>query len=88
MSVQTMPPPGELFTTKALVARHPNLLTKSRLEWCLRNRETNGLASVVFDTKCKVLLIHEPTFLQWFLGLSCREKPRRARTVRAEAVAP
>ena len=39
----------------------------------------NGLTAAVFDSPCGELLIHEPSFLAWFLGLSGRAMPRAGR---------
>jgi hypothetical protein len=78
-TVPTMPPTTELFTKAQLVARHPHLLNVNRLVWALRRRKTNGLLCAVFDSPCGELLIHEPVFLSWFLGLRGRTKPRAAR---------
>lgn len=85
MSAQSLPPTSELFPLRQLVLRHPHLLNQSRLEWATRHRKKNGLnaAGAVFESPCGELLIHEPAFLSWFLGLSSRAKPRR---LRAEAV--
>jgi hypothetical protein len=65
----------------------PNLLNLHRVAWALRNRHTNGLfaAGAVFDSPCGELLVHEPTFLAWFLGLAGRSKPRRTRSARSAA---
>ena len=75
------PPTSELYTRMALVRRHPHLLSEHRLVWALRNRKRNGLASIgaVFDSPCGELLIHEPAFLAWLLGLAGRSKPRALR---------
>jgi len=78
----TLPPSDELFDKPTLVARHPNFLSESRLQWAVRHRATNGLAGVVFETRGGELLIHEPGFLRWFLGLEGRGKPRALRTRR------
>jgi hypothetical protein len=74
-----VPPTSELFSKEALVERHPNLLTRPRIQWALRNRSRNGLASVVYESKSGQLLVHEPEFLRWYLGLSGRSKPRASR---------
>ena len=42
----------------------------------------------VFDSPCGELLIHEPSFLAWFLGLSGRAKPRAARRAARRLIAP
>jgi len=74
-----IPPTAELFTKSQLVARHPHLLSANRVTWALRHRAANGLSGAVFDSPCGELLIHEPTFLAWFLGLKGQSKPRTAR---------
>jgi hypothetical protein len=74
-----MPPTAELFTKSQLAARHPHLLSANRLVWALRRRAVNGLSSAVFESPCGELLVHEPAFLTWFLGLGGRAKPRVAR---------
>src|SRR5688572_17125831 len=73
-----IPPTTELFPVVDLVARHPNMLNDSKVRWALRNRTRNGLsaAGAVFEAKNGELLIHEPIFLAWFLGLAGRNKPR------------
>lgn len=75
-----LPPTSELFDAHTLVERHPTILTTSRVKWALRNRATNGLGeqNAVYESQAG-LLIHEPTFIRWFLGLSGRAKPRAAR---------
>lgn len=84
----TLPPTTELFLPKQLVDRHPNLLTKNRLDWAVRHRDTNGLAraNAIFDTPAGFVL-HEPAFLSWFLGLTGRSKPRVPRRGRQRSVA-
>ena len=74
-----LPPMTELFTKPQLVARHPHLLSVNRVTWALRHRATNGLSAAIFDSPCGELLIHEPSFLAWFLGLDGRAKPRAGR---------
>jgi hypothetical protein len=76
------PPTSELFNSRQLIERHPHLLNDSRVQWQLRHRKTNGLtaAGAVFESTCGEVLIHEPKYLEWFLGLSKRAKPRRLRT--------
>jgi len=76
---EVIPPTAELVSKKALVEHHPNLLTHPRVQWALRNRATNGLSSVVYESKSGHLLIHEPEFLRWYLGLTGRSKPRASR---------
>ncbi len=73
-------PTSELFCKAALVERHPNLLTHPRVQWALRNRARNGLSAFVYESKSGQLLIHEPEFLRWYLGLTGRSKPRASRT--------
>jgi hypothetical protein len=75
----SLPPMTELMTKTQLVARHPHLLSLNRVTWALRCRDVNGLSHAVFDSPCGELLIHEPSFLAWFLGLSGRCKPRAGR---------
>ena len=77
-----IPPTSELFSKEALAERHPNLLTFARVQWALRNRARNGLSSVVYESKSGQLLIHEPEFLRWYLGLTGRSKPRASRVLR------
>jgi hypothetical protein len=78
-TTEAIPPTSELFSKQALVERHPNLLTHPRVQWALRNRATNGLWSVVYESKSGHLLVHEPEFLRWYLGLTGRSKPRASR---------
>jgi hypothetical protein len=79
---QEIPPTSELFSKEALVERHPNLLTCPRIQWALRNRARNGLSSVVYESKSGRLLVHEPEFLRWYLGLQGRSKPRASQILR------
>jgi hypothetical protein len=78
---QSLPPTSELFTSRQLAHRHPHLLSEHRLAWATRHRQKNGLTATgaVFESPCGELLLHEPKFLAWFLGLSSRAKPRRLR---------
>ena len=85
MNARAIPPTAELFTRHQLVSRHPNLLTEPRVQWALRNRRKNGLADAVFETMAGELMVHEPAFIRWFLGLEGRSKPRAARRRRARA---
>ena len=78
-AIPPVPPTAELFTKAQLVTRHPHLLSPNRLMWALRRRAANGLSSAVFESPCGELVIHEPAFLAWFLGLKGRSKPRAAR---------
>ncbi len=85
MSTREIPPTSELFPRQALVERHPNLLTESRVQWALRHRESNGLSPAVFESRSGELLVHEPGFLRWFLNLDPRHRPRAARSRRRVA---
>jgi hypothetical protein len=78
----TLPPTSELFMKAKLVERHPNLLSLNRLDWALRHRASNGLAGAVYESRSGELLDHESQFLQWYLGLSGRAKPRSGRAER------
>lgn len=82
-----LPPTTELYNKSQLIQRHPHLLSDHRVAWALRNRKANGLsnAGAVFDSPCGELLIHEPAFLSWLLGLAGRGKPRALRKRRAIA---
>jgi hypothetical protein len=75
----SVPPMMELVTRAQLIAKYPHLLSAHRVEWALRRRATNGLSGAIFDSPCGKLLIHEPSFVAWFLGLSGRAKPRVTR---------
>jgi hypothetical protein len=79
------PPMHEVFNQVKLVERHPDHLTRSRVAWAVRNREDNGLDELgaVFESPCGELLIHEPAFLRWYLGLTGRGKPRALRRRKA-----
>ena len=83
----SVPPMRELVTKAQLVAKHPHLLSVNRVAWALRWRAVNGLSDAVFDSPCGELLIHEPSFLAWFLGLSGRAKPRAGRKGRRRLIA-
>jgi hypothetical protein len=78
------PPPSEVFRASQFPQRHPHLLSENRVTWAVRHRRTNGLdaAGAVFESPCGELMIHEPAFLAWFLGLAGRAKPRAPRKVR------
>jgi hypothetical protein len=82
-----LPNTSELFTRRQFAERHPQLLNKHRVDWAIRHRRENGLAAAeaVFDSAAGETLIHEPKFLEWFLGLSSRAKPRRFRTRKSAA---
>lgn len=84
-----LPQTSEIFPRREFAARHPTILNLSRLEWALRNRRHNGLtdAGGVFESRGGELLIREPAFLAWFLGLSGRSKPRRLRRRSSQALA-
>jgi len=79
---RSVPPMTELVTKAQLVAKHPHLLSANRVAWALRRRAVNGLSDAVFESPCAELLIHEPSFLAWFLGLSGRAQRRAGRTGR------
>jgi hypothetical protein len=81
--MHTVPPTAELFNKCQLVERHPNLLTPARIEWALRRRDVNGLKGVVYESRSGELVVHEPGFLAWYLGLAGRAKPRATRRKRA-----
>lgn len=85
--MDTLPPTTELFPRRQLAERHPHLLNVNRLTWALRNRDRNGLkaAGAVFETPYGEILIREPAFLAWFLGLAGRSKPRRVRRATGRA---
>ena len=78
-ALPAVPPMTELVTKAQLIAKHPHLLSVNRVAWALRCRAVNGLSEAVFDSPCGELLIHEPSFLAWLLGLSGRAKPRTGR---------
>ena len=82
-----IPPTSELFSKDAMVERHPNLLNPARIQWALRNRARNGLSGVVYESKSGQLLVHEPEFLRWYLGLTVRAKPRSSRVAREKEYA-
>jgi hypothetical protein len=79
-----VPPASEIFPASEFSQRHPALLNEHRVKWALRHRRKNGLASAgaVFESPCGELMIHEPAFLAWFLGLVGRAKPRALRKAR------
>jgi hypothetical protein len=76
---RALPPSNQVFTAHQLVERHLHLLTPAKVSWALRHRHDNGLAPAIFESPGKQLLIDEPGFLAWFLGLSGRRKPRASR---------
>jgi hypothetical protein len=86
MNARAVPPTSEIFSRHALVERHPTLLTEPRVQWALRHRAKNGLADSVFESRAGELVIHEPGFLRWYLGLEGRAKPRASRRKRRAAV--
>ena len=77
--MKTIPPTNELFSQEAFVKRHPTIMFPARVQWAVRQRKKNGLADAVYESKGGELLIHEPAFLRWFLGLQGRAKPRSTR---------
>lgn len=77
--IPPIPPTSELFSKTQLVERHPKLLNRYRVDWAVRHRDRNGLADYVFETRSCELLIHEPGFLSWYLGLSGLAKPEARR---------
>lgn len=81
MSAPALPPSTELYVLRDFVARHPHLLSEARVRWAVRNREENGLAAArgVYASASGDLVIHEPVFLAWWLGLSGRHRPRATR---------
>lgn len=83
--MHNVPPTTELFNKHQIVERHPNLFTTSRIEWALRRRDVNGLKGVIYESRSGELVLHEPGFLAWYLGLSGRAKPRSPRRKRAAA---
>jgi hypothetical protein len=85
VDTKALPPTTELFTQRQLAERHPHLLNYNRVAWAVRHRRANGLTGVgaVFESRCGGLLIHEPAFLTWFLGLAGRTKPRFTRRLAA-----
>ena len=83
VSSLSIPHSSELFSKEAMVERHPNLLNSARMQWALRNRARNGLSGVVYESKSGRLLVHEPEFLRWYLGLTGRAKPRASHLARA-----
>ena len=76
---------GELFNIRDFAKRHEKLMPVNRVLHAARNRETNGLieAGAIYKSAVGELIIHEPSMLQWFLGLRGRAKPRRVRKQRA-----
>jgi hypothetical protein len=76
-----LPPTTELYTLRQLAQRHEHLLNYNRVTWAVRHRHKNGLsaARAVFKSPCGEMLVHEPAFLTWFLGLGGRAKPRSTR---------
>jgi hypothetical protein len=79
MTTIAIPPTTELFSLRQIVERHPHLFTHWRVEHALRKRNSNGLKPSVFETRSGELLLHEPGFLSWYLGLSGHAKPHAAR---------
>jgi hypothetical protein len=52
---------------RALVAKHPHLLSMHKMEWFMRNRDHNGLAEHVRRVG-RDLIIFEPGFVAWLLA--------------------
>lgn len=79
-----IPPTSELFRLTDFVPRHKPLLSENRVRWAVRNRDKNGLqaSGAIYEDPYGVVLIHEPAFLAWFLGLTGRAKPRAPRRLR------
>jgi len=75
----SIPPTNQLFPIKEMASRHPNILNEARIRWAARNRFKNGAASTFFSCRGGELFVHEPKFLEWFLGLSGQAKPRKSR---------
>lgn len=77
-----VPPPSEIFPAHSFAQRHPHLLSANRVTWAVRQRRKNGLsaAGAVFESPCGELMVHEPAFLAWFLGLAGRKRPRAVRS--------
>jgi hypothetical protein len=75
-----LPPTAELFLVKDFAPRHPNLLNENRVRWAVRNRFENGLAEHggVYESPCGHVL-HEPSFLTWWLSRDGRNRPRATR---------
>jgi hypothetical protein len=61
------PPAAELFTVQALVERHPGLLG---------HNEVDATVDAVFMTQSGLMVVREPRFLELWLGLTGRNKPR------------
>ena len=85
MSNSRIPPTEEIICRQELVRRHPTLLTEASVQWALRNRASNGLASAVYETRSGALRVHESSFINWFLGPkgSHELKARRVRVADA-----
>lgn len=54
----------DFLTKDAFLERYPGLISRHQLEWMLRYRDENGLASAVKQLGRK-LVIHVPTFTEW-----------------------
>lgn len=80
-----LPPTAELFLVKDFAQRHPNLLNENRVRWAVRNRFQNGLAGSggVYESPCGYIL-HEPSFLTWWLSRNGRNRPRATRCRKAK----
>ncbi len=84
-----LPPTSELFEVAAFSARHGQLTPLNRVIWAVRRRHKNGLAAVggTFESPLGIVLIHEPTFIRWLLGLAGKSAPRKPRAARQTAAA-
>jgi hypothetical protein len=87
MSKSRIPPTEEIVSRQELVRRHPTILTKASVQWALRKRATNGLWRAVYEARNGALLIHEPTFINWFLEPKGHHE-LRARRVRVGDALP
>lgn len=78
---QILPHANNLFPAAKFAERHPNLLNANRVAWAVRHRRVNGLAECggTFESPLNQVLINEPAFLAWLVGLAGRKKPRSAR---------
>lgn len=88
MSKSRIPPTEEIVNRQELVRRHPTILTEASVQWALRKRATNGLASAVYEARSGALLIHEPTFINWFLEPKGRREPRTQQRERVADALP
>ena len=85
MSPTQTPSPSELFPAARFAERHPHLLSANRVAWAVRHRRRNGLADCggTFESPLNQVLICEPAFLAWLVGLAGRKKPRASHRRRA-----